>query len=349
MTLPLAVVERWPMEEFRLRYPDDIVAALRAANQEAVKLYYELSQLRQQFKNTVSKEDKRDDKILDLLIREKEERLFRLIKFNDYPAMVMASYADAKMISSYEYKRSRHKISDPILIRGISAGEYAKHAVSRGRDFYFIETGYLGNYRCANNQTGRKIYHRIEKNAMQQNRIMDVDDDRWRELCEFNPSLNYRGWRPRGSKILLIMSTEKPFAYYGTTREKWLEDTYAALQAHSDREIVIRQKAPRGERTNDTIYDALEQDVWAVITYNSIAAVEAIQHGIPAFCSAPTAASPVTTADLSQIENPPMLSEDIIYRWLSSVAYGQFSLDEILTGKAWTLVQENDSRPTLSY
>jgi hypothetical protein len=57
----------------------------------------------------------------------------------------------------------------------------------------------------------------------------------------------------------------------------------------------------------------------------------------------------VTTDDFAQIENPPKLSEDIIYKWLSSVAYGQFSLDEILTGRAWSLVQENDTRPTFSY
>jgi hypothetical protein len=184
---------------------------------------------------------------------------------------------------------------------------------------------------------------------MQQSRIMNVPDDRWRELCAFNPKLHYQGWKKPGSKILLIMSTEKPFEYYGTTKDKWVNSTIATLRQHTDREIVIREKASRGERTNDTIYDALDEDIYAVVTYNSIAAVEAIQYGIPALCTAPTAASAVTTDDFTQIENPPKLSEDIIYKWLSSVAYGQFSLDEILTGRAWSLVQENDTRPTFSY
>jgi hypothetical protein len=260
----------------------------------------------------------------------------------------MAAYPEAKFMSSYDYKRARNKVNDPILIRGISAGDYAKHARSQGRDYYFIETGYLGNYRCENNQTGRKIYHRIEKNDMQQSRIMDVPPDRWQELCRFNPNLTYRGWRKPGSKILLVMSTDKPFQYYGTTRDKWVKDTIATIRKHTDREIVIREKASRGERTNDTIYDALDQDVWALVTYNSIAAVEAIQYGIPAFSMAATAASPVSSTDLKQIENPPRHDEDLIYKWLSSVAYGQFSLSELLTGRAWELVQENQNRATIS-
>lgn len=349
MILPLAVVERWPMDEYKDQHPGDLVAALKHINRDALTLYYELADLRKQFRNTSNKDDKRVDKNLDVLIREKEERLFRLIKFNDYPAMIMAAYPDAKFIDSYSYKRARDTITDPILIRGISSGGYAKHAIANNRDFYFIETGYLGNYRCDNNQTGRKIYHRIEKNSMQQNRIMDVPDDRWRELCSFNPSLNYNGWKKPGSKILLIMSTEKPFEYYGTTKDQWVNSTIATLRQHSDREIVVREKAGRGERTNDTIYDALDKDIHAVVTYNSIAAVEAIQYGVPAFCTAPTAASAVSTGDFSQIENPRKPSEDIIYKWLSSVAYGQFSLNEILTGQAWKLVQENEQRPTFSY
>ena len=177
--------------------------------------------------------------------------------------MVMASYPEAKLISSYDYKRARKTITDPILIRGITTGDYAKHARENNRDYYFIETGYLGNYRCPNNQTGRKIYHRITKNDMQQNRFLDVPNDRWNELCKFNPDLVYQGWRRPGSKILLIMSTDKPFEYYGHDRQQWIDSTIATLRAHSDREIVVREKAGRGERTNDTIYNALDQDIWA--------------------------------------------------------------------------------------
>lgn len=352
MILPLAVVERSPMEEYQQQH-DTLEAALRHNVTDALNMHNEIALLNnkmQSIAESTNKEDKRQVKILDLQIREKEERLFRLIKFSDYPALTMAAYPDAKFMSSYNYKRAKDTITDPILIRGITTGDYAKHARQNGRDYYFMETGYLGNYRSENNTTGRKVYHRIEKNDMQQNRIMDVPNDRWQALCQFNPALNYNGWRKNpGSKILLIMSTDKPFEYYGHSREQWIEQTINTLKAHTDREIVIRDKAGRGERTNDTIYDALNKDVWALVTYNSIAAVEAVQSGIPAFSMAPTAASTVSSNDLSLIEYPPRVDEELVQRWLWSLSYGQFSLTELLTGEAWRLVQENDTRPTLNY
>lgn len=348
MTLPIAVVERWPMDEYKLQHSDQC-SALKHSVTDALKLYYEIQLLKCLFTQGDDKESKRIDKNLDLLIREKEERYFRLTKFSDYPAMVMAAFPESRYMTSYDYKRAKNDISDPILVRGISAGAYIKHAEQQGRDYYFMETGYLGNYRSANNPTGRKVYHRIEKNSMQQRRFLDVPYDRWDALCQWNPELTYRGWRRPGSKILLIMSTEKPFDFYGDNREQWIEQTIATIRAHTDRPIVIREKAGRAERTNDSIYDALNDDIWALVTYNSIAAIEAIQSGIPAFALAPTAAAPVASADLTQIETPVKLDPDIIVKWLASIAYGQFTIDEILTGQAWHLVQENEQRPTFDY
>ena len=350
--LPLAVVERDPSDEF-LKQHDTLEEALRHNVTAALELYHEVNILKRALEYCPTDDDKQSRSLyknLDKLIRNKEERLFRLTKFSDYPALTMAAYPDSRFMSTHEYKRNKELITDPILIRGIKTGEYAKHALSSGRDFYFMETGYLGNYRSPNNLTARKVYHRIEKNAMQQTRIMDVPDDRWKSLCNFNPSLEYRGWRKSGSKILLIMSTEKPFEYYGEDRETWIKNTIDTIQSHTDREIIIREKVGRADRTSaDTIYDALENDIWALVTYNSVAAVEAIQSGIPAFSMAPTAASVVSSTDLTQIETPPRPNEELVQRWLWSLAYGQFSINELLTGEAWRLVQENDHRPTINY
>jgi len=350
MTLPIAVVERWPMEEYKLRYKDQC-SALKHSVADTLKLYHELQLLRQLFRSQDDKESKRIDKNLELLIREKEERYFRLTKFSDYPAMVMAAFPESQFMTSHAYKRAKNTITDPILVRGISTGAYIKHAEKTGRDFYFMETGYLGNYRSANNTTGRKIYHRIEKNAMQQRRFLDVPDDRWQSLCRFNPALTYQGWRRNpGSKILLIMNTEKPFEFYGEDRDAWIKNTIDTIQQHTDRPIVIKDKPGRAERTTTSnIYDALDDDVWAVVTYNSIAAVEALQVGIPSFSLAPTAASLITSDDLSLIDCPPQVDEQIVYKWLSSLAYGQFSIDEIVTGQAWHIVQENEQRSTFDY
>jgi hypothetical protein len=366
MKLPIALVGRWPGEDYREQH-DTIESALKHNVSDTLQLINDVRILKE-IENTWDPDDstlntkqakfdlKRagndalDERVRQYIIQ-KDKKLERCIKLSDYPAMVLAAYPDSVFVDRDLFKDKADEIcKSPVLIRGISTGKIAKEVRKRNQDFYFIETGYLGNYPCDNNQTGRKVYHRIVKNDMQHSdRIMDCPEDRYQDLVEFNPKMEYRGWKRSGSKILVVLPTEKPFQYYNQDRDQWIKTVEQTISAHSDREIVWRHKAPRGERTNNTIYDALDDDIYCLVTYNSVAAVEAVQYGIPAFALAPTAAAPVCSSDLTQIENPVMLSEDVIYKWLCNIAYGQFNLTEIITGKAWELVIENESRPTFNY
>lgn len=364
MILPTALVDRWPAEEYQRQHAT-IESALKHSVSDLLRLHKEvqiLKQVEREFslcpipEDLITKElryyvkrtggSSLSQELISYVIHRAEE-YDRCLKYTDYPAMIMAAYPDSKFLDKKLYKTESDKIQGPILARGISSGKILDHAKSQGRDYYFIETGYLGNYRCDNNLTGRKIYHRIVKNAMQHSTIMDVPDDRWQQLVDFNPNMRYNGWRRSGSKVLVVLPTEKPFQYYGESRSQWIKNITRTLKKHTDRPIVFREKASRGERTNDTIYHALADDVYALVTYQSIAAVEAIQFGIPAFALAPTAADPVGNKDLTQIENPHMPDESLVYRWLCSIAYSQFSLNEIITGHAWQLVQENEQRSTI--
>jgi hypothetical protein len=84
----------------------------------------------------------------------------------------------------------------------------------------------------------------------------------------------------------------------------------------------------------------LDNDVFALITYNSVAAVESIFYGIPAFTLAPSnAASPVSLQDLSQIENPYYPDSDKLYAWGCHLAYGQFHINELKSGKAKEMLE----------
>lgn len=363
MILPTALIDRSPGDIYTAQH-QSVESALKHNVSDALMLYHELKILREIEKTFFAVDPDEHDKMLRQYFKrcqtptldqtfaqyiiDLNNKFDRCIKLSDYPAMIMAAYPESRFMDKSRYWKEYESIDGPVLLRGISNGKIADHAREKGKDYYFIETGYLGNYRSPNNLTGRKIYHRIVKNAMQHSRIMDVPDDRWRELVRFNPNLEYRGWRKPGSKILLVLSTQKPFEYYGEDREQWIKDTIKTIKKYTDREIVIREKAGRGERTNDTIYDALDNDIYALVTYNSIAAVEAIQYGIPAFALAPTAAAPVCSDDLTRIEQPIKLGEHVIRKWLNSIAYSQFSLDEILTGQAWRMVLDNEHRPTFN-
>lgn len=345
INLPIALVERPPLDEY-VNQHNSLVSALKHSVSDALYIYRELEKLRPQITGGEGKIERQRDKKLKPLIVEKEERLFRLMKFSDYSAMIMAAWPESKFMTYDDWFEHRDQITDPVLIRGISKGKIIHWCEENNRDFYFVETGYLGNYPSANNRTGRKVFHRIVYNNMQHTKIWNVPGDRLKALVQFQPELQYRGWRKPGRNILLVLNTEKPFKFYGIDRQQWIDQTIATIKAHTDRPIIIREKGGRQERTSDdnTIYDAFNQDIHAVVCFNSIAAVEAVAAGIPAFALAPTAADPVVSKDLTQIENPYKPSTSLIAQWMRSLAYGQFSLDEIITGRAWELVQENLNR-----
>ena len=221
---------------------------------------------------------------------------------------------------------------DPIVIRGILKYKLMKACWDDLRDFYYVDTGYFGNEISTSNPHGWKYWHRIVKNNLQHGDIVDCPNDRW---ISFNRKLS--PWKKTGRKILVAKPDEKPCKFYGIDLEQWLEDTVNTIKKYTDRPIVIRDRAPKREDriATSTLKEALDDDVFALVTYNSVAATESIMHGIPAFTLAPcNAASPVSSQDLSQIENPYYAEPDKLLQWISHLAYGQFHVSELKSGEA---------------
>ena len=113
-----------------------------------------------------------------------------------------------------------------------------------------------------------------------------------------------------GKNILLVMPSDKPCKYYGIDAEKWKKDTIDQIKMHTDRPIIVREKQPRHVRLQRTIYQDLD-DAYALVTYQSIAAVESVLYGVPAFTLAPTAADPVANKYLYNLEKPERYSRYI--------------------------------------
>ena len=91
-------------------------------------------------------------------------------------------------------------------------------------------------------------------------------------------------------------------------------------------------------RIQNSIFDDLE-NCHALVTFQSVAAVESVLFGVPAFTSAPTAADPVCDKDLSLIENPTPQDSDKIHKWAHHLAYGQFHVSELKDGTAYRMLQ----------
>ena len=222
---------------------------------------------------------------------------------------------------------------EPILIRSISKRDLIKDRWKNNKPFYYMDSGYFGNYKSPLNPNGWKIYHRIVKNNLQHSEIIKRPSDRWEKL-----GLKVNKQKRNGRHILLVLPSEKPCKFYEINLKNWIAETVTNIKKHTDRPINIREKAPRNERLKNTIFDDLEK-CHAVVTYNSIAAVESVLYGIPAFTLAPTAADVVCDKDLSKIEDPTIHHIDKLTAWAHHLAYGQFHIDEFKNGTAWRILQ----------
>lgn len=228
--------------------------------------------------------------------------------------------------------------TNPIVLRGILKHKIMKQCWQDSRTFYYIDTGYWGNERTTTNPNGWKYWHRIVKNNLQHTDIIPRPDNRFRK---FNKT--FQPWKKTGRKILVATPDEKPCKFYGIKKEQWVKETVDQIKQYTDRPVEIRERAKnRIDRVvNNTLQEALDNDVFALVTYNSVAAVESVFHGIPVFTLAPAnAAQPVGLQDLSLIDKPYYPDADKLYAWACHLSYGQFHVDELKTGQAKKLLEE---------
>ena len=138
-------------------------------------------------------------------------------------------------------------------------------------------------------------------------------------------------WRPAGDFLMVVPPSPAVEKLFGI--EGWLESTLHRLRG-CIRRIVV---SPKEDRNKSPLLERLE-GCHAVVTWSSNVAVEAIVAGIPAFVSPFSAARPVAGAlEELDIENPPRPAREA---WAASLAWGQFTVDEIAGGFAREYLME---------
>jgi hypothetical protein len=220
------------------------------------------------------------------------------------------------------------KTTVPLVIRGITKRKIIHDCERRGRDYFYIDTGYFGNGKA-------KTYHRVTKNNLQFAGALreDCPDDRWRALA-----LSIQPHRP-GSRVLICPPSDKAMMFWNLDLDQWLKDVVAKIQAVTDREIIVRTKPARRDRvTGDSLEIALTKDIHCLVTFNSIAAIEALMLGKPVFTLGPNAAAPLANRDLHNIDDPFMPSIDEVRLLCKNLSYQQFTNTELRDGTAWKLL-----------
>lgn len=294
-------------------------------------------------------------------IEKKEKAPFGLV---DSFVMAMALGSNGKYIRADDLSWDD---KTPILVRGLGKTKLIKRCIEEGRDFYFMDTGYLGNNPSPMNPNGKKTYHRIVKNGLQnihmpaRDRIEDkvkepgdsdetaqrkldanllikapehYSGERWKRLA-----IQFKDVKP-GRKVLVVPPSEKVMKYFELDLDIWIENTVLAIKQHTQRPIEIRKKPSREDRVSiNTMEQALADDVHCMVTYNSIAALESMVYGVPAIVLGPNCAQDLCEKDLKRIEfikHPGRKQLTWLCRYLSN---NQFIYDEMLSGYAWSKIK----------
>jgi len=227
--------------------------------------------------------------------------------------------------------------SVPIAIRGMTKRKIMARCQQEGRDYYYIDTGYLGNL------GKRKDYHRVVKNNVQNmTPRYDLPDDRFQRIPDYTNLLRFAGWKKLDGPILVVTPSDKPCNFYGIDRDRWVADTVAEIQKYTDRQIIIRDKGLRRDRLRDNSVPSqlIRDNIHCLVTYNSIAATEAISTGVPAIALAPGAADELCTKKISDIENPYYPDEEKVIAWQNWLAYCNYATRELENGTALGIIEE---------
>ena len=216
-------------------------------------------------------------------------------KGHDYDPF-LRSFIKGVPLETSESTWETEETTDSILvIRGLGGGSQKaiKRCWASGRPFYAIDTGYFGNGK-------HKRWHRITYNALQNmNEMIERDVNRLETQLNTSWKEIYKPFTS-GNKILVCPPSNKVMNMFGQgTAEEWTTNLVSQLKTLTDRPIEIRMKPIRSERiSTKTIQEALQDDVHCLITYNSIAATEALMEGKPAITLGPNAAQLICETDI---------------------------------------------------
>ena len=217
----------------------------------------------------------------------------------------------------------------PAVFYGMSAATCgALRAYQEGaRDFYYIDNAYFG----------RGKYYRITRGALQHSGVPDGRIVDARRLVPHGVEI--KPWRPaeRDGPILVVLQSELWFELHELPAREWVARVVGALREHTGRDVVVRAKPPPREIDPRTFPEVLA-GAWAVVTWSSNAAVQAVLEGVPAFTWVDCAATAMGSKDLSLIERPP--TPPGRRRWAQVLASNQWTRAEVASGRAWRDLHE---------
>lgn len=204
-------------------------------------------------------------------------------------------------------------------LRGLD--ETLRRARTLGRDWYYVDRGYL----CATKGADFSGYFRITKNAYQCDGTGESNGERFRKL-----GLKISPWKTTGETILVCPPGSVWEQLLGLPIGGWLSRTLTELKRHTKREIIVRTKQSKIPLEDHLIM------AHAVCTHTSNVAVDSLIRGIPVHTSPISCAYPFSTP-LHEIEDP--RRPEGRFNFFNVLADNQFLLSEFESGLAWRMLK----------
>jgi hypothetical protein len=192
--------------------------------------------------------------------------------------------------------------------------DHLRETRKRGGEWYYGDHAYFG----------RRVYFRATRNAYQHPGHGETDGRRFARM-----GIEIKPWQRGGSEILVCPPDAGWARLMNMDPNLWLAEVKKKLHANSDRTITVRR---RGSRV-PLVEQFRPGRTWAVVTYTSNIAVDALLYGVPAFVTGDCAARSMARSDPVNIEFP--FRPDDRERWLGVLADNQWTLPEIAAGLAW--------------
>lgn len=159
---------------------------------------------------------------------------------------------------------------------------------------------------------------RVCRDDLHLTRILDRPSDRLKRWG----GVNIKPWRKTGTEIVIIPPSEAQRNHYGC--HDWLMKIESRLCEVTDRPVLCK---------HSKLSSLAEfcRDAWAVVTFSSVAGVEAANLGIPVFSTENCPSYPLNAGPIEKIESPEYV--DLRHELACSLAYASWNTEEMRSVK----------------
>ena len=173
------------------------------------------------------------------------------------------------------------------------------------KDYIYVDHAYF--------QRGGEFRNvRITRGWVHQVDVIDWHDDR---LSTFGVKIE--PWRNTGSYVLVIPPSGHQCTTFGV--HDWLDETVSRIYGSTNRSVVVKED-------KKSAFRPMLMNAWAVVTWSSVAGVEAALAGVPVF---PTDLCPswaVRSGSIEDIDNPIYPER---YKWANGLAHSTWKQSEL--------------------